>query len=682
MVKMRYVRFVLLLLLIVPLVSSGQVLRLPPYTTSGQFLEQQIIADTGSAEWKAKTRIYELQRDGLYLTQTTFAVRGGRKLFLQANDSAAARPRIMLYPSATTGNPTLPWNLTGGDIELRNVIVTGYFEPVDTNIRNLQGNIIRVQTTAGGNITVDSCILKSSSGQIIRTEAATANIKVTNSVFADMGFLKKSDLGAGKFIDLREVSCDTLIITNNTFVNFQDRIIRHYNLSGVGATLPINYLKFDHNTLVNGMSFHGLLSLGSLGDAAIITNNLLLDPFALGEDTTNTVRGIEFGRTNETYPNGNNRLVWTFSAPNSTTTWDVRNNYWALSDSGQAFLNEEAAYLRDSIAVIGVDKLLGPGSPLSYHIYSKVDSATAFIKLSSLSFGNIPSFAKMLRLCRWYLYYPSYRAKLNSSALFVDSLHHYDRKSWEYYDGTLDCSFYSSVDLSHAGTDGQIIGDTRWTWKGIVHGAFVASPTAIDFDSVVVGASKVDSVFVTNTGAYTALVLDTVKSTSAEFTVTPASANIAVGGTQKFTVTFTPASIGSKSASIVFIQNAAAQKDTVAVSGAGKTSVGVTDAELNLPKVYQLHNNYPNPFNPSTVISYDLPCQSKVVLRVYSLLGQEVATLVDGVQEAGYYHMTWGTQRNGGKSLASGVYLFRISAHSTAKAGRMFVQVKKMLLIK
>lgn len=682
MVKMRYVWFVLLLLLIVPLVSSGQVLRLPPYTTSGQFLEQQIIADTGSAEWKAETRIYELQRDGLYLTQATFAVRGGRKLFLQANDSAAARPRIMLYPSATTGNPTLPWNLTGGDIELRNVIVSGYFEPVDTNIRNLQGNIIRVQTTAGGNITIDSCILKSSSGQIIRTEAATANIKVTNSVFADMGYLKKSDLGAGKFIDLREVSCDTLIIANNTFVNFQDRIIRHYNLSGVGTTLPIGYLKFDHNTLVNGMSFHGMLSLGSLGNTAIITNNLLLNPFALGEDTTNTVRGIEFGRTTETYPNGNNRLVWTFSAPNTTTTWDVRNNYWALSDSGQAFLNEEAAYLHDSIAVIGVDKLLGPGSPLSYHIYSKVDSATAFIKLSGLSFGNTPSFAKMLRLCRWYLYYPSYRSKLNSSVLFIDSLHHYDRKSWEYYDDTLDCSFYSSVNLSNAGTDGQVIGDTRWTWKGIVHGAFTASPTAINFDTVVVSANKVDSVFVTNTGAYNALVIDTVKSTSAEFAVTPTSANIAVGARQKFTVTFTPASIGAKSGSIVFIQNTAAQRDSVAVSGTGKTSVGVVDIAQNLPKVYQLHNNYPNPFNPSTVISYDLPNQSKVVLRVYSLLGQEVATLVDGVQEAGYYHMTWGAQQNGGKSLASGVYLFRISAQSTGKAGQAFVQVRKMLLIK
>jgi hypothetical protein len=262
----------------------------------------------------------------------------------------------------------------------------------------------------------------------------------------------------------------------------------------------------------------------------------------------------------------------------------------------------------------------------------------------------------------------------------VDSLHHYDRKSWEYYDDTLDCSFYSSADLSHAGTDGKIIGDTRWTWKGIVHGAFAAAPTSMNFDTVVVSASKEDSVIVTNLGG-SALILDTVKSTSAEFTVTPASASIAAGGSQKFTVTFSPASVGSKSASIVFIQNAAAQRDTVAVRGAGKTSVGVTDAELNLPKVYQLHNNYPNPFNPSTVISYDLPHQSQVVLKVYSLLGQEVATLVDGVQEAGYYHTTWGAQQ-AGKSLASGVYLFRISAQSTAKAGQTFVQVKKMLLIK
>jgi hypothetical protein len=560
---MRNGCFVLLLLLVVPLISTGQILHLPPFTTSAMYLEQQIIADTGSAEWKDKSRIYELERDGLYLTQATFAVRPGRELHLQADGSTGKRPVIMLYPSATTGNPSLPWNLTGGDIVLKNTIVTGYFEYVDTNIRNLQGNIIRVQTTAGGNITIDSCILKSSSGQIIRTEAATKNVIVTNSIFADMGYLKKSDLGAGKFIDLREVSCDSLVIANNTFVNFQDRIIRHYNLSGVGATSPIKYLTFDHNTLVNGMSFHGLLAMGSLGYKAVITNNLLLDPFALGEDSSNTIRGIEFGRTNETYPNGNNRLVWAFSAPNDTTQWDVRYNYYAISDSGQAFLDEEKAYLLNSVPTIGDDKLLGTGSPLSHHIYSKVNSSTIFIKLTNLTFGNIPRFDKMLRLCRWYLYYPSYRAKLNSSVLFIDSLHHYDRRSYQYYADTLNCSYTSTE--QPISSDGLVVGDTRWQW---------------------LGTNGVDNV-----------------------------------------------------------------------------------AGLS-PLTFSLDQNYPNPFNPNTSFTYQVGKAGFVSVKIYDLLGREVATLVNEFKQTGSYPATWNAA-----SFGSGVYFYKMQSGS-------FTSTKKMILMK
>jgi hypothetical protein len=100
-----------------------------------------------------------------------------------------------------------------------------------------------------------------------------------------------------------------------------------------------------------------------------------------------------------------------------------------------------------------------------------------------------------------------------------------------------------------------------------------------------------------------------------------------------------------------------------------------------IPTVFSLDQNYPNPFNPSTTISYGLPLQSRVVLKVYSILGQEVATLVDGVQEAGNYRVVWGGQQNSRTAFASGVYFFRISAQPTNKAGG-FVQVRKMLLLK
>jgi hypothetical protein len=85
---------------------------------------------------------------------------------------------------------------------------------------------------------------------------------------------------------------------------------------------------------------------------------------------------------------------------------------------------------------------------------------------------------------------------------------------------------------------------------------------------------------------------------------------------------------------------------------------------------FGLSNNYPNPFNPSTVISYQLAVNSKVVLKVYDLLGREVATLVDEQEQPGEYSVTFDA-----RGLASGMYYYRIQAGT-------FVETKKMLLLK
>ena len=67
--------------------------------------------------------------------------------------------------------------------------------------------------------------------------------------------------------------------------------------------------------------------------------------------------------------------------------------------------------------------------------------------------------------------------------------------------------------------------------------------------------------------------------------------------------------------------------------------------------------NYPNPFNPTTVISYQLSEKSNVYLRVYDMLGREIKTLVDGVQQAGMHTITFD-----GSRLSSGVYFYRLTA--------------------
>jgi hypothetical protein len=88
------------------------------------------------------------------------------------------------------------------------------------------------------------------------------------------------------------------------------------------------------------------------------------------------------------------------------------------------------------------------------------------------------------------------------------------------------------------------------------------------------------------------------------------------------------------------------------------------------PTQYSLEQNYPNPFNPSTMIRYTLPVSGRVAVRVYNILGQVVATLVDGTQNAGTYDVSFSAS-----ALSSGVYFYRIESGS-------FEAVKKMMLLK
>ncbi|NWG27570.1 MAG: T9SS type A sorting domain-containing protein [Ignavibacteriaceae bacterium] len=88
------------------------------------------------------------------------------------------------------------------------------------------------------------------------------------------------------------------------------------------------------------------------------------------------------------------------------------------------------------------------------------------------------------------------------------------------------------------------------------------------------------------------------------------------------------------------------------------------------PKEFKLEQNFPNPFNPTTTIQYQLPHDARVTLKVYDILGSEVATLVNEGQEAGYKEVQFS-----GSNIASGMYVYRLSADK-------FVSVKKMMVLK
>ncbi|HUL45188.1 MAG TPA: T9SS type A sorting domain-containing protein [Bacteroidota bacterium] len=97
----------------------------------------------------------------------------------------------------------------------------------------------------------------------------------------------------------------------------------------------------------------------------------------------------------------------------------------------------------------------------------------------------------------------------------------------------------------------------------------------------------------------------------------------------------------------------------------------------DVPGQYSLEQNYPNPFNPTSTITYNLPTTSRVTLKVYNLLGQVVATLSEGTQEAGLQTAQWNATE-----FSSGVYFYRLEATSVDDPGKTFSQVKRMMLVK
>ncbi|NQT96602.1 MAG: T9SS type A sorting domain-containing protein, partial [Candidatus Marinimicrobia bacterium] len=101
----------------------------------------------------------------------------------------------------------------------------------------------------------------------------------------------------------------------------------------------------------------------------------------------------------------------------------------------------------------------------------------------------------------------------------------------------------------------------------------------------------------------------------------------------------------------------------------------VPDDGNNIPVKFALHENYPNPFNPTTVMRYDIPAQTHITLTIFDLLGRQIAVPVNREVEPGYYSVSWNGRDNKGKLVAAGMYLYTIRAEN-------FVQTRKMILLK
>jgi hypothetical protein len=448
----------LIVLMLFPLTTvfgqSSHIFVVPPYRGTGSaYLNDIINGDTlATGKRRDSLAVYVLRRDSIYL-QRLVIQNNGYKLTMQAEDGKGYRPIIYLYPGGTNNLPPGQCVNAKGDVTFKNLCITGFYEPgtYDTNppdtsfLGGMQGGLFDF-ASPGFNVTIDSCILSNCNGNHIRTSSVPLNVKITNTVFANMGYLGRSNLGAGKGVDVRAGSVDTLIIQNCTFVNSQDRIIRHF-----ASTAPIKYLNFDHNTIINSMGYHGIFSLGKTSQVVNITNNLLVDPFALGEDT-DTTRQAEFTDSGEKDAAGKARMTWVISNPDTTTKFYINNNYYTISDSGKKFYADYAA-----------DGVKGEGSPLTWNIAKKVaDSTKAFQKIT-LSLTKTP--VLMTNMMRWYRtpLANGGAGKTKDTKNFDKSKYDYDRKRIEWLDGGgFDCT-YSTSSVAYSGAVGGFpVGDLNW----------------------------------------------------------------------------------------------------------------------------------------------------------------------------------------------------------------------------
>jgi len=98
------------------------------------------------------------------------------------------------------------------------------------------------------------------------------------------------------------------------------------------------------------------------------------------------------------------------------------------------------------------------------------------------------------------------------------------------------------------------------------------------------------------------------------------------------------------------------------------SATAVEEKHGGVPAEYALMQNYPNPFNPATIIRYDIPTEANVSLKVYDIVGREVATLINEKQRAGEHRMVFD-----GRGLAGGVYLYRLQAGSFSDTRRLIL---------
>lgn len=188
-------------------------------------------------------------------------------------------------------------------------------------------------------------------------------------------------------------------------------------------------------------------------------------------------------------------------------------------------------------------------------------------------------------------------------------------------------------------------------------------------DTTVVGQATQKILHLTNVGPTTPLGY-TVSETVGWVSAWPTSGQIAIGETVNVTITFNASNLPPGAYSTTVTVGDPHHGPVLVPADLIVMNLTGIGGEESLPSGYDLKQNYPNPFNPSTRITYVLPANQFVTLKIYNVIGQEIATLVRREQSAGSHMVVWNAA-----NVSGGVYFYRLQAGS-------FAAVKRMILVK
>ncbi|RPI61186.1 MAG: T9SS C-terminal target domain-containing protein, partial [Ignavibacteriales bacterium] len=196
-------------------------------------------------------------------------------------------------------------------------------------------------------------------------------------------------------------------------------------------------------------------------------------------------------------------------------------------------------------------------------------------------------------------------------------------------------------------------------------------PLKVEFDSTKISEFATQQVYIANSGT-AQLNIDSITISDSRFSLSLNSNSIESYSSKKALMKFQPDSLMTYNALLKVYTNGGVKE--IVLTGIGKDNTVNVEDENFTPFVFALEQNYPNPFNPSTTIQYAISNRQFVTLKVYDLIGKEIATLVNEYKPAGSYEVEFNSASSI-KNLASGIYFYRLQAGD-------YVKTKKMTLLK